>query len=501
MKRDRWLIAAFAVAYAFALVPIWWPRFLPLLDQPNHLALATIWHRLHDPSWHYDEFYRLNTVPVPYWGYYFPVHLLAYLFPVEVANKIYLSLYALSVPASMWALARTYNRDPWLALLSFPFIFSYSWGFGFLQFCAGIPMAIFSLVVLEHYLRRPSAARLIGLLACVMLTFLTHVVPWMLFGIYAIPVLLSHWQDTRRVLAAAATLLMSVVLGVLDFHYASSNKMVVSGKLELSGRFEHARDLILRAPFRILTEWPGPSAQLLVGLFFAALLLLWIAAYKAPERRRALGHFIPECAAIISFVAYFVCPLSFWKPLNYWNIGPRFMEPAALFLIVCAPGRVDAWRRWLAVPAVALAIAFPLVLNAHYLSFNQRAAGMARVMDRVPRGASTMTLILEGGDADIARDHVPFIEFHSWAQIMKGGYNPFQLMLGFPIQPIPGRALPAPFWARPQDFDQGTMGYRYDYVLTYRERFDGQLFNSYASRVPLVAKDGDWRLYASKGIR
>ena len=38
-------------------------------------------------------------------------------------------------------------------------------------------------------------------------------------------------------------------------------------------------------------------------------------------------------------------------------------------------------------------------------------------------------------------------------------------------------------------------------VLTYRERIDGQLFRSYAGRVPLVAKDGDWRLYASKGIR
>jgi hypothetical protein len=75
------------------------------------------------------------------------------------------------------------------------------------------------------------------------------------------------------------------------------------------------------------------------------------------------------------------------------------------------------------------------------------------------------------------------------------------LNIGFPFRAREDRRLPAPYWTRPNDFDQATMGSRYDYVLTRGEPADGSAFKQYAPRVPLIAKEGDWRLYASRGIQ
>src|SRR5262245_42252543 len=94
-RSNPMLYSAFAALWICALVPLWGSRYLPLLDLPNHLDAIAIWHRYYDRTWRYSDYYLLNLKPVPYWGYFLPVHWMAYLVPLEVANKIYLSAYAL----------------------------------------------------------------------------------------------------------------------------------------------------------------------------------------------------------------------------------------------------------------------------------------------------------------------------------------------------------------------------------------------------------------------
>ena len=99
IRRDPIFVALFAVLWICALVPLWAPRFLPLLDLPDHIDAIAMWHRYHDPSWGFSKYYDLNLIPLPYWGYFLPVHLLSYLMPIEIANKVYLSAYALLLAA------------------------------------------------------------------------------------------------------------------------------------------------------------------------------------------------------------------------------------------------------------------------------------------------------------------------------------------------------------------------------------------------------------------
>ena len=51
VRRDPLFVAAFVILWICALVPLWAPRFLPLLDLPDHLDAIAIWHRYRDPSW------------------------------------------------------------------------------------------------------------------------------------------------------------------------------------------------------------------------------------------------------------------------------------------------------------------------------------------------------------------------------------------------------------------------------------------------------------------
>ena len=315
-----------------------------------------------------------------------------------------------------------------------------------------------------------------------------------------IPVLPAHAQQRRRTLLAAAILLLTVVLAIVDFRYAAAKSMVIAGPLTFSGRYLAIKDRFTYLGTALLTDWPGVASHLLVALLVGSGLVLWAVAVRAADRRRGLKDFIPECCLGISLFCYAVVPFSLWAPLNYWNIGPRFLTPAALFLILCIPGEIVDRRRLAVLPALLVAVLFPLLLARQYRDFNTRAAGMVEVLKKVPRGSSTLTLIREASDPAIAFDAVPFTEFHSYAQLLTGGFNPFQLILGFPIAKRPDQQLPAPHWARPTEFQQATHGYHYDYVLTYRELSDGQLFGDYAALVPLVSKAGDWRLYASKGI-
>jgi len=94
-------------------------RYLPLLDLPNHLSAMPSGTTTTIPTGTSPST-TLNLVPLPYWAHYYTVHLLTYVTrSVELANKIFLSGYALAVPLAALLFCRRFERSPWLALFTF----------------------------------------------------------------------------------------------------------------------------------------------------------------------------------------------------------------------------------------------------------------------------------------------------------------------------------------------------------------------------------------------
>ena len=184
IDKDRLLWGSFALLWVCSLIPLWVPRFLPLLDLPNHLDAIAIWHRYYDPVVALLEVSTIcNLLPVPYWGYFFPVHLMSYLMPIEIANKVYLSVYALALPRRLRAAGAAHGAQPVA---------------GAVRLSAGLQHEL--LVRLHHLLRRlrraavraggrsiassnqPTRRTRSGCSALLTLLYFTHVLPWMFFG-------------------------------------------------------------------------------------------------------------------------------------------------------------------------------------------------------------------------------------------------------------------------------------------------------------------------------
>ncbi len=503
VARDPLLVFAFALLWAASLAPIWAPRLLPLLDLPNHLAAVAIWHRFGDPAWGYSHFYRLNRLPLPYWGYLLPMSLLAHVAPIEIANKLVLSLYALALPVGAALLARQMGRSHWLALFAFPLVFNASFQFGFVTFCIGLAVLPFALWALDRFLQAPSRGRAVALGLMTLALYFSHVLPWLFFGVAAAVLLGCHGFRPRRIALAAGLMLPSVAVAAWGFSAAARGATAVqSGPLHFSAKFIPLLDAIRQVPTSLVAGWPSSGGAswvvLLLGLCWLALVL----TAEDDEREPAPAGFAYrlELIAALGALAALLLPVHLYRPVDLWNIGQRFVAVAALFFALLPRGALTERRRLILLPVIAIALLYPLSLTHHWRAFNERAQAVRRLCEKIPRGKSTLTLIYgDGTDPDVDTQAVPYLMFHAYPQLWSGGFDAWGLQTGFPMVRIPDRALPAPIWKHPEKFDFDTQGCAWDYLLTKGEISDGAILGRGESdRVTLVGHDGDFRLYRVK---
>jgi hypothetical protein len=497
--RDPLLTAAFVTLWVCSLVPLWAPRFLPLLDLPNHIDSIAIWHRYSDPSWGYSKYYDLNLLPLPYWGYFFPVHLLSYLLPIEIANKVYLSAYALALPVAVAMLATQLGRSRWLALFSFPLVFNINFSLGFITFCAGVVMMTFAFVILDRFLQAPTRKRAAALAAVTLGLYSTHVLPWMFFGLASFALALCHGWRPRRIAAALALELPSLIVGVIAYRAAAGHSAVGTG-LSYDAKAGNILSALQQMPLLVLTAYAGSGTWIVLlalALAWLALLLTARADRAEPPAGDIAFTYRLELLFALAIAAYLFLPAHLLKPFDWWMIGGRFLAVAALFGALLIPGVIAGRRRWLLLPVFLVAVYHPLALARHWLLFDRRAASFRRLARQLERGSSTLTLV-EGGGADPAVDPqaAPYLQFHSYAQYLAGGYDPYANDSGFPFRRKPDTKIPAPRWKHPDTFNFDSHAIYYDYILTMAEWSDYSYFGpDDAARAPLVARDGEWRLY------
>lgn len=245
-----------------ALVPIWHQRLLPHLDTPNHLALIRAWHSYHDPSYQIADSYNLRVRPVPYFLFYFTVHMLMYVVNIEVANKLFLSAYIVLYPLAILSLARALKRSPWLALGGFLLAFNQNWIYGFSSFLMGTTFLFFSLAALLRLLDdgRPRDAWALGI-HCLFCYF-SHVEAWVCFGIAAISMLVLYRRSWRRGLIASAAMLPSVMFAVAAYFEERHDRSYFhngDGLGALSGSWRDFPTAILEFPRRVMELFPGTS--------------------------------------------------------------------------------------------------------------------------------------------------------------------------------------------------------------------------------------------------
>src|SRR5688572_4819385 len=156
--------------------PLWVGRFLPLLDLPQHLAITTVLLRHDDPAWLLSAYFEPQRGELtPYWAHYLALEWLGHLMPVDIAARVFLSLYVFALPWASMALARALGRPPALGLFAIPLSLNANVYYGFIAFCWSVVALLWALALLARQLDAPRAARAAGLGLLAGALFFTHV--------------------------------------------------------------------------------------------------------------------------------------------------------------------------------------------------------------------------------------------------------------------------------------------------------------------------------------
>ncbi|HEY0882676.1 MAG TPA: hypothetical protein VGD87_14140, partial [Archangium sp.] len=219
MKRHHLELVAWVFASLCGIAPLWATQALPLVDLPQHLHLISVLHRLNDASTLYPEIFARRPELTPYLGYYYAVSALNWLMPLELANRVFLSAYVAGLPLSLAFLLRSLKRPSWPALLALPFAYGDSFAWGFINYCAALPLALltcgFFVRAIEDAARRRTWAIALGFSLVAVLLF--HVQAFAYLGVALPFLLLTTPAPEGRSWKHRVPALAGVVPGVLLF--------------------------------------------------------------------------------------------------------------------------------------------------------------------------------------------------------------------------------------------------------------------------------------------
>ncbi len=499
-ERDRWLVAAFVVLALASVLPIWIARYLPLLDLPNHLAAVAVWHYYDDPKWDFARWYDLNLVPLPYWAHYYTVHLLTYVTrSVELSNKIFLTAYAVALPAGAWALARRFGRSPWLALFAFPLVWNFNLGDGFIAYCAGFAVVPLALVVVDRHAAEPTWERALAVAAIGSLTYFFHLLAYALFLVCAGLVVLAQRRPLSPKLLAVRALPVLSCAGIGAWALHNANRMNFH-RVTGAGRdliYDPLSERLAQIPDRLINFLPGRVDELVVVVAVVAWLALAVTAARTnadDEEPRGAHVWGIELCLVGALALYLLSPRSMQRPFYWHMINGRFVVAIALFAALALRGPIAGRRRLWLVPVVVATLAYDVALCRAFREFNRHAAGFDEIVAEIPRGKQVLTLILRPMN-DATVNVSAFNQWPSYVQIRHGGYNFYNFAEGFPL--LYRVHLPAPAWSHTDQFDWDRQSGPYDYFLTFREGWEYAPMKQPLAdgKVRLVDARGVWRLY------
>jgi hypothetical protein len=500
--RDRWFIAAFAILAVATCVPIWIARYLPLLDEPNHLSAVAVWHYLKDPSWNFDQYYSLNLVPLPYWFHYYTVHLLTYVtHSVEVANKLFLTAYVLAVPSGALLFARQFGRSHWLSLFTFPLAWNFGLSDGFIAFCAGLATVPFALVLVDRHATHPTPWRALWVLVVGSSLYLFHLLPYALFLVCGSLLVLAQPRPFRpaSLLVRGLPVVACSVVGLVAMR--SANNMHFHG-LKGGRQFNYEVWQVLFGTIadRMINFLSGSADEWVLVTLATSWLLLAVTAARVAESDDPEGNglrlhsFGVELCLLGALALFLGAPRTMHQPFYWYMIAGRFAVAIGFFGALTVRYRIAGWRRLLLAPVVVAGVVYSIALSRAFVEFNRHAAGFDSIVARIPRDKQVLTLMMPPHTDSTVNANV-YIQWPSYVQLRHGGYNFYNFSEGFPLKYK--RHLPAPPWNRPQDFRWEMHSAGWSYFLTFREGWEVAPLQAPLAqgKVRLIAQEGQWRLY------
>ena len=352
---------------ALQCVPIWIWRYFPSQDGPSHLSNAAVMMNYRSQPV-YAQYYELHWLRPA--GNFLSQYLLIALAPLTgllFAQKIWLSLYLLAVPLSLYYLLRPLTPHARVfslfGLLLGP---NYFLHMGFWNFCFSIPLTFVALGFYVRHCTRWTARSAAGVVAVGFIVYSSHVFSYLGFvvlaGLWA--VLRISWTTYRSRLQLATSLAVLTPPALLWLMYTLQQRertvLMLSTLRERLWYFYSASFLGLFGSFDLTVSRlfvPGMALLIAISLFrmvrrnqsnrasapfLAASAVFAILTLVSPD---AIG----SASDLLSRVSFYVwISLIIWVSMQQW---PRMLlrtiaAAVCLLALLGLIGRMPAYIRW-----------------------------------------------------------------------------------------------------------------------------------------------------------
>jgi len=469
-------------------------RDLPLVDLPQHALQLANWLRLDDgdPLAHAELELNFRT---PYLLAYPILRALCAVVPIVVALKLVFWAAIALQAVTLRRLCARLGHDEWLGLLGYPLGMGYAFCFGFVAFCAAVPLVYLTFELVTTHRQAPSWGSGLKLSATLAALLVAHGVA-LGFGLLVCgPLLLfgggKPWQ--RLLPLASPPLLAALWLA------PGGTSTRLGGDL---WALDAAR--FVELPAQLVGIGAVDHASTALGL----LLLASVTAHLGAPRRAPFAEapFRTRLATLLLWAPLAATLLGYGLfPLLFRGAGPlhprfsSFLVPALLVAFTPRASR-RGWQLDARRAAPLLVAGSVLALFASRLpEFQRETAGFHQLVSQMRGGLSVRPLVFARGSRAFpgipAHLHLP-----AYYAVEKGGSAGYSFAM-YAISVVRFRPTVrikmsgGSEWA-PEQFDAAQEAADYDYFLVKSARDRRrELFPGSSPNVTLEQHAGDWWSY------
>jgi hypothetical protein len=477
------------LAGTLVALPFWVGRFVPLMDLPQHLAIATVLRDAGDPAWGLAPYYEPQWGELtPYWLHPLALWLLSGVFSVETASRVYLTLYALALPVAAVALCGALGRPREAGLLAAPLVLNTNLYFGFVNYVSALALLLVGLGLVDRHLEAPTPRR--GAIAAVVaaLLFIAHaqVLAFLLAASVGLAATRARIVGiaglSRRLLPLVPA--AALVAAWLANLYLLGRERPFGTPDAAAPHFVSAAENLRELPAAVAGSFQDRSDRALLGVWVA----MFAALRLAGGARRTLHDWRVEMLVALALAGYFLAPFSI---RGQWDINQRFAVVAAL-LALATVRRLPS-PRTATLAALALAAAAGLNAARQHGAFDREAGPFDEALAAIPPRSRVMGLMFDARGGVLEKP--PYLHFAQYAVVRRGGVaaNSFTRSAALPVRLRWGRDLPQPsVWAA-GEFSYETQGAAWDVFLA-RGRPSGPDPLDARPELQTLYEEGGWRV-------
>jgi hypothetical protein len=486
------------------VLPLWVIRYLPMVDYPQQLAVASILRYYDDPSRRLQEAYQLALLR-PQGLFEMITAGLAWLMPIEAAGKLVIALSLATVVPATVALCRRAGRPDWYALFALAVTYNHAFYWGFADNLLAYPLVLAGGALADRLFDRRFGVREWLLVAgCGVLFYTIHLEFLLVYAGLVGWLALARRPDRREFVAWLSALAPGLALGagVLGWAHLHHREVMTGYQDRLQSAQPYhisVAEKVRKIPDDLFGAYAGGAQYLLLAVLLLALLALLVpfTRREGEDWREGLLYrsrfLIPALGLIVLF---FVLP----EFASGYFMSERLLPMAFMLLVPALPVPTPARRR-----RAALLLAGLLVLQlgqtfASFLGFGADTAGLQELLASTEPGQALAGLMDQKRAVDWQWPPM-FVHFPAYYQVEKGGRIHFSFVQFFnsPVRYRPGQnwedGLLAEWdeWS-PQKFSYPRHGKYFRYFLVRGGPEDlGAAFGPYLGELD-VRSAGSWFL-------